>query len=68
VDGSIILKCVCKKQNRCGQVSSESGEGQLAGCCVEGNERLGTIQCWDLYKLLKKDSASWSELLRLSLS
>ena len=32
-DASILLKCILKKQNRRGHVSSDTGREQVAGCC-----------------------------------
>ena len=49
----------------CELVSSGSGQGQVAGCCEQGNEPLGCIKCREHLdylrncQLLKKDSAAF---------
>jgi hypothetical protein len=34
--------------------SSGSGKGEVAGCCVRGNELSGAIKCWEFLDKLRK--------------
>ena len=48
-----------------------SEQGQMAGTCDCGNEHSGSIKCGEFLdqlrtgQLLKKDSASWSNMLEM---
>ena len=69
VDGRIILKWISKKQDGVRRLDWFcSDQGQVAGCCEQGNELQGSIQFGEFFDqvknvyVLKKDFVPYSQL------
>jgi hypothetical protein len=65
VEGSIILKWILNRTERCGLDSSCSEKGEMTGCCEYGNEVCGCKKFRYFpeylrnYWLPKEDSVPW---------